>query len=156
MSNVVQFKADLAAMADELDIKLATFLKKITIEAFKGIVILTPVDTGRARASWALGIGAPSDFVPPEIPKEGRAAINTLKHAGKVPHPVFPKATPDYSQLASIDGTQPVFITSNLEYIEALENGHSKQAPAGMVRITVAALEIGLENLVSENTIDEA
>jgi len=31
-----------------------------------------------------------------------------------------------------------VFISNNLPYAQAIEDGHSKQAPAGMVKVTVA------------------
>jgi len=38
-----------------------------------------------------------------------------------------------------------ITIYNNLEYIEALENGHSQQAPAGMVAVSLAEFNIKLE-----------
>lgn len=132
---IVKFQKDLSALADQLDIELATLTKRVTLTAFNMITELTPVDTGRARASWAIGVGSPSAFVPPEASPAELAAHETGV-------PIFSPPDTPYAELALIDGKQPAYITSNLVYMEALEEGHSKQAPAGMVRLTVAALEI--------------
>jgi hypothetical protein len=43
--------------------------------------------------------------------------------------------------VAQIDGTQEVFIVNNLAYVEALENGHSKQAPNGFVKLAMMEVE---------------
>lgn len=34
-----------------------------------------------------------------------------------------------------------VFISNNLPYAEAIEDGHSKQAPMGMVKVTIAEFD---------------
>lgn len=149
---IVQFSADLDAVAAKFDIAIATLLKKVTLEAFNSITELTPVDTGRARAGWALSINSPSDFIPQDLTPEERSAWRKKKKkGGKVPQSIFEKPEPNFEVLALIDGSQPIFIINNLEYIEALEDGHSAKAPAGMVRITVAALEIGIGRLLAAN-----
>jgi len=146
---ILKFKADLAAVAKQIDLNLATVVKKVTVEAFKSITELTPVDTGRARASWDVALGVPSDFLPPDIDPAKRGARKKKKKPSGMESSMSAVANAQegkaYDVVARIDATQPVFITSNLPYIEALEEGHSKQAPAGMVRLTLAALEIGLE-----------
>ena len=38
-----------------------------------------------------------------------------------------------------------IWISNNLPYIEALEEGHSQQAPHGMVALSLAEAEQGLE-----------
>lgn len=146
MSNITQFNADLDAFAAQLDTQIATVVRKIAVEAFNSLTNLTPVDTGRARAGWAMAIGQPSDFLPPDVAPADRKSRRKKKGV-KPLKPIFEKPDPDYDVLAAVDGKQPLFITNSVEYIEALENGHSAQAPAGMVRITVAALEIGIESL---------
>jgi hypothetical protein len=52
--------------------------------------------------------------------------------------------------VAEIDGTTAIFITSNLPYMEALENGHSGQAPNGMVRITVAEIAAEIDSMLAD------
>lgn len=149
---VVKFNADLAGIAAQIDVALATVVKKVTVEAFNSITELTPVDTGRARASWDVSLGAPSDFLPPDVSPETRAERKKNKKPKKIEPTMAAAASAQegkaFDAIALIDAKQPVFIVSNLPYIEALEEGHSKQAPAGMVRLTVAALEIGLEKFL--------
>lgn len=60
-----------------------------------------------------------------------------------------PPTPPDFS---AIDGSQQIFILNNVEYIEALEEGHSQQAPAGMVRISIAEVELEINTIVAQNT----
>jgi hypothetical protein len=41
---------------------------------------------------------------------------------------------------------------SNIPYIEALENGHSKQAPQGMIALSVAETVAEIEGLLAGMT----
>jgi hypothetical protein len=119
------FSKDLQKLAEIVDINLATVVQKVATDLFARIVgnfpaHRHPVDTGRARSGWGLSIGAPTVPTPPK---------------GKYPEP------PSFPDVAQIDGTQEVFIVNNLAYVEALENGHSKQAPNGFVKLAMMEVE---------------
>ena len=118
MARIHQVNRDLAKFAKLIDVGLGLVVEKATHDIHGKIVKRTPVDTGRARASWGVGVGAPHKGPPPAPGKETYGA---------------PPAPP-----TNLTGDAPVYITSNLVYIEALENGHSGQAPNGMVKIAVA------------------
>lgn len=121
-----------------------------------GVVLKTPVDTGRARSSWNVSIGQPDESVPAERQRrasgesETASAIQERKRAAA------------QASLVRLAPYQTVWITSALPYIGVLEfggypkevkvgswdrklkrfviksaGGFSKQAPRGMVRITV-------------------
>ena len=48
----------------------------------------------------------------------------------------------------NVGNAQPgesIWISNNLPYITALEDGHSKQAPAGMVALSLAEVSSGLQ-----------
>ncbi len=47
-----------------------------------------------------------------------------------------------------------VILLNNVEYIEPLENGHSGQAPEGMIEITVAELLAEIDTIL-EGLSDE-
>ena len=123
--NITHVNIDLAKFAKAIGVGLGIAVDKIGRELHTGIVRKTPVDTGRARASWDATIGAPS-----------------TKTAGG-----------GYS--IQPDGKEEVFIVSNLDYIEALENGHSQQAPQGMVTISVAEIEADIDGIL-QGLADEA
>lgn len=74
----------------------------------------TPVDTGFAKNSWIVTTGRDDFGVPGNNDLEARIAIVNRIRLG-----------------------QTVYINNGAEYIKALENGHSKQAPGGMVRVTL-------------------
>lgn len=101
-------------------------IRKVAFDMSNGIIQKTPVKTGRARMNWALGIGTPNTQTTDSVDPGGSAAANLI-----------------LSGLADYDyeSGNPIFITNSLPYIVPLENGHSTQAPNGMVKITVAEFQ---------------
>lgn len=101
----------------------------------------TPVDTGKAVSNWVVGIGgAPHEELPPYAPgaegSTGLANRMAMLEAG----------------LAAIDGYvsgqgAAVHIVNNAKHIGALNDGHSKQAPANFVETAVAAGREAVHNL---------
>lgn len=104
--------------------KLTLFHRRLALDALGRLVDKTPVDTGRARGAWIVTTGKPStwkpredEFIQPEVVQaKGAKALDVL-----LPFDV-------------------VYITNNVEYIEVLERGHSRQAPQGMLAGTIAEL----------------
>ena len=94
---------------------------KIAIQALRGVVLKTPVDTGRARGNWQIGEN------PPEIAR--------LDPAGAL---AIADGTAGILRAAAFD---VITIANNLPYILGLEEGRSRQAPAGMVGLTLAEIE---------------
>ena len=121
------FKGDLKEFAKKLDVNLGIVVTKIALEAWTRITDRTPVDTGRARASWQIKEGEPSSTIPDEE-----------DHADPSPPVVLFK------------GKKSVFVTSALDYIIYLEGGSSNQAPAGMVEITMAEIETEIEAITGK------
>ena len=80
------------------------------IQAPKGYV------GGRLRNSWYTTVGTPSDGQGRDPDKAGGGSLADLKNIG----------------VGSV-----TYMTNNLVYAIPIEFGHSKQAPAGMVRINV-------------------
>lgn len=154
--NLVAFESDLVSFAELLDIAPAVVMKRIVFDLHGRVTRRTPVDTGRARASWDVKQGAPSGYVPPIM--VGKAKTKGKEDLGESAFGMKlgtgakgGVAGKDISaELSGIDGKHVVFITTNLEYMQYLENGSSKQAPAGMVRISVAEIEIEIESIVEQ------
>lgn len=128
-ANIKLFEADLEKLAEGLDVTMVAVVQKITWDAFTRLTLKTPVDTGRARASWDVKIGSPSPF----IPKEG---TTKMKDPG--------------STIGNISEGDVVFITTALDYMRFLEGGSSKQAPAGMVEVSLAEIEVEIEAILGQ------
>lgn len=98
----------------------------IGLEAIKRVVMKSPVHTGRFKGNWALSVGMIDTATTVAVDPSGGATISRGQAA------IAPYATREDFPM--------VYIQNNLPYAEPLENGHSKQAPAGMVALTVAEL----------------
>lgn len=103
-------------------------VRKIAERLFENIVRRTPVDTGWARANWVPSINEIDARSPGERPPDGET----------VPEP-NPGAIAAVVQQGKIGDV--FWLTNAVPYIRALEYGHSKQAPAGMVRVSIAEVQ---------------
>ena len=133
VTNGEQFAVDLDRYSKILGITRVRMYRKLTVDLWNNIVMRTPVDTGRARASWNVAVGSPDPSVPPELEEGETYADPTLPGLAN-----------------SLDADQMIYITSNLDYIQALEDGHSKQSPPNnMVKMAVveevARLQLNIE-----------
>lgn len=153
MTGTETFEADIGKFAKLLELRVNTVIQRLALDMMGRIILRTPVDTGRARSSWDMSIGAPSEWVPPEREGKGPKTVpgQTFTMSANAGASVNPKA---FATAKDITATQPVFIVSNLDYIEALENGHSKQAPVGMVVISLAEVEAEIELLLEKAIAD--
>jgi len=121
-----KFDFDVKKFTDKLHVDYRKGLRKIALDIFTGIVELMPVDTGRARGSWTVDIYAPDPEVLPPLP-EGAP----------------PYKKPSFNLSPSnldVQIVPPIYISNNLDYILALEEGHSKQGE-GMVRHTLQEIQ---------------
>ena len=123
MSNLKTFKKQINNFSKDIEKGLTRQMRLSGLRVFTGVVKKTPVDTGRARSAWTLGINR-------KISSPESISDNTL------------------TALATLKGVKPfdeIVINNSLTYIEFLENGSSKQAPKGMAAITVSEEKIFLQ-----------
>lgn len=111
---------DISRFIDKTSKTADAEVRKICLDLLSGIVLKTPVDTGRARGNWMTSIGSPRTGTTLQTDKSGSGTIaDGMGDIAKATGNVF-------------------WITNNLPYIYRLEfEGWSKQAPAGMVRVTI-------------------
>lgn len=95
----------------------------VALETHRRIAERTPVDTGRAKAGWMITETLDSTVADNTTVQFSRSR---LSGESKVPLP------------------SKIYIVNAVPYIVYLEDGWSKQAPLGMVRITVAEMEAKL------------
>jgi hypothetical protein len=121
-----------------------TLQRKIALEGLRRLVQKTPVDTGRARANWQVGLAQePSNTPYPADQPYGWPRPPGERPLSDVP-PLSAAGQETFDAGAAVIEAMPLcpcFITNNVVYIEDLENGHSGQAPRGMLALTVAELQ---------------
>ena len=108
--------------ADVVEEDIDNMVKGFALTCYRNIITISPVDTGRFRASHILSHATPDYTIMPE----GSLGMS------------FPS---DETLIADADsilkaipkgGLTSLYIQTNLPYAQALENGHSKQASAGI------------------------
>jgi len=115
-----QFAAQVRRFSNETQAKLDLAVRKITLDVFENVIVMSPVDTGRFRGNWMPAVGSvPSGTVEAVDPSGGsvRARVQGVTNG--------------------VRAGDVIFMVNNLPYAERLENGWSRQAPAGMVALTV-------------------
>lgn len=108
-------------------------VRAVTLSLFNGIIRDTPVDTGRARGNWQTTVGIPAKG---EIERDGAEAAIAEVEANTPP-----------------GAGQMTYLANDLPYIEALEEGTSKQAPSGMVRRNMDRIERNLRKAARTNKV---
>lgn len=126
------FALQVAKFAELVKDRADLVVRKVALDALTGIVQMSPVDTGRFRGNWQVGVGSSPKGTLNRLDKSGSEAIS----AGA-------------ATIAHVQFGQVVRITNNLPYARRLEYGWSQQAPAGMVRVTAARLEGIVKNAIT-------
>ena len=123
--------------------------RAMVLQLFTSIVKRTPVDRGRLRGNWQITIGSfPNNEELDVRDKSGSSAVSRAK-----PVLEYPNIDEGYT-----------FIHNNLPYAQTAEfgewgdgpktvGGYSKQAPSGMVRVTLTEFERALKQAAREHKI---
>lgn len=128
---------DLDKFSKQVGIDYHTLLKRVAFDTFGRIVMKTPVDTGRARVSWNITIGTPDPSVAPEGQHPAMNRVSAEAKAGAALATLTERGVLDV----------PILISNNLPYILELENGHSTQAPEGMVALSIEEVNLKMNAL---------
>lgn len=132
----MRFRADLNRAVSRLQEQSEEAVRGTLFQLFSNVIRRTPVGNpsiwksgprrgyigGTLRNSWYCTIGSPSSARVRGPNSAGQDSIQSL------------------SALTSMDFGETVYLTNNAPYAQRVEFGWSRQAPAGMVRISLAEL----------------
>jgi hypothetical protein len=132
VSDLRTFSRRIKVRVDRLERNSNALFKRTVLAADQAVVLGTPVDTGVARSNWRVSIGGPlSTTVPAFSPGERLGIGEQANAAGAL------------NQARAAVGRrregQDAYITNNVPYIGALNDGSSRQAPANFVEMGVMA-----------------
>ena len=126
-------EAQIRSVMDALERVAERVIIKVTLDVTSNLIETNPVDTGWSRSNWIPSVGSSTkapvgskQSVSPAAQAAGLARMRTydLKRDGKV------------------------FITNNVPYIVRLNEGSSRQAPAGFVQRAIRkAITVDLRGL---------
>lgn len=121
-----KFRARFKKRIEKTKTKTELFFTKLILETDARLVSKSPVDTGRFKANWVIG----------------NSFINTgiSERVSALPLGASDNYNANLIDRIDIKG-QTIYLTNSLPYAQRLEYGWSKQAPGGMVRITLAEMQ---------------
>lgn len=115
------FAAQLQAFGDLVQEEADQVFRIVATEVGQSVINLTPVDTGRALSNWNAGINSPDDvYRETEDPLDSKTSARLA------------------GEFKSLKFGDTAYITNATPHVPFLEYGSSKQAPNGMIRITLA------------------
>ena len=126
-NNLSTFRAGLTNFGDQVFESYGKGLKKVARQIITDVIDNTPVNVrdethaGHAKANWQVGVNSVPSGEIEGTDKEGSKTTSTC-----------------LAQLSKSRAGDVITLTNNVPYIQALEEGHSTQAPAGMVAVAVA------------------
>lgn len=99
----------------------------------RSVVENTPVDTGYARSNWTPELDrAFEGLFPARVPgKDGSTAEENAAATIEAGTPTI--------EAFDIEKNASIHITNNAPHIQPLNDGHSRQAPAGFVKLAIMA-----------------
>jgi len=128
------FGIELGRDVDRAIEDLDAIWKSSVVTLFSRVIIGTPVKTGYARSGWRVG-ESPDEFLPAPISDE---------ETGQRPAPTI-----EFNEIPAVGSS--VYLFANVDYLEYLEDGTSKQRPDGWIEQEVekwGAIVQGVANYV--------
>lgn len=134
-----------ARRMDRLSVRVADnadkMVRRVVLVVDQAVVSETPIDTGSARSNWIVKSGSPSARTIKAYSPGTKGSTEAANVAGALQQA--------QAVVANYKGNVAIHITNNLDYIEALNNGTSRQASANYVEVAtqVAVLAVKQANL---------
>jgi hypothetical protein len=131
------FALDVSKWVEKAKGRADEVVRKVAFDMGAQIVDKSPVKSGRFKGNWFMGVAVRPSVSTADIDKDGSKTIARME-----------------SLRPQIFAGSVVYITNNLPYAMRLELGPptpwSKQAPQGMVRVTVENYPGVIEQAVAE------
>lgn len=137
MANGRDFNDRLKKLGERIRHNARETLKATAFAIDQALVTSTPVDTGRARSNWIVSLGSPTNEVVETYGPGGASTQGALGQARD-------------TLAGYTDGS--VYISNNVDYIGALNDGSSAQAPAGFIEL---AIETGVATVKKAQLLAE-
>lgn len=146
-----QWSIDISNWCKKANKKVDTAARAIVLTIFSGVIEKTPVDTGMARGNWQIGFDTiPRGILSAPDRTKGSASgrvqsalgnqpiighvvylVNNLPYIGTLEYGGYPNPPKHGSWVKGKKGGH---------YVIKSSGGYSKQAPAGMVRVTLSEI----------------
>lgn len=131
---MADFSLDLASVAGELEADYNLLVRRFTLGLFRRVLRKSPVDTGRFRGNWIISIDTASATT--KDVSFGETGTHSPAAASGSVNFAVREETPKVDGF-DVSKNNRLILQNNLPYAEKLEGGSSKQAPQGILDISI-------------------
>ena len=128
--NTKAFREQLGKFSKTVRTKHAALVTRVARAAHKTAFQMTPIDTSRAMSGWVSQV---------DVPFMGEPVYTPGSRGSTLGEAVALNMININDTAAQYKFGQDWIIRNNVPYIELLEAGHSRQAPAGMMSFALQA-----------------
>jgi hypothetical protein len=132
MSNE-RFRREFGELLRRQGANIDAAMRRTAIQIASRVIQMSPVDTGRFRGNWNVGIPAIDFATREDVDPTGAGSLQRAQSA-----------------IGSWRIGESLYVTNSLPYAKRLEEGYSQQAPAGMVKVTVAEFQSAVRKALRE------
>jgi len=137
----MSFAVDVKKWAEKAGLDTVKAKRDAALQIFSTVIMATPV--GNA-SEWQQPQSAPPGYVGGRLRGNWQTSLNTptMTETGRVDATGKQAISEAEYTIGLVTGDETIYMTNNLPYARRIEFGaHSKQAPTGMVRVSVLAWE---------------
>lgn len=135
MASLGNFELQIAKFAAKAGGNMDLVVRKIALDLFTRCIEKSPVGN---KDIWQHPEQAPPGYTGGRFKSNWQVAIGSIPPGTLTAIDVTAAVTRVEAEVLGMKAGDVIYLVNNLPYARALEYGHSKQAPAGMVRLTVA------------------
>jgi hypothetical protein len=122
----MSFASDIERFVRRTGITMNEVLRKLAFDGYEALLRRSPVDQGRFRASWRVGVNHFDLTVEPEFEEKSGVEFGDPLRGDEHSYAL--------DELASVDAGDTIHLTNNLPYAVRLNSeGHSKQNTEGIL-----------------------
>lgn len=154
MATLAQFSQNIRKRGSQIENAGTRFTKAVAKRALRALVNATPVDTGRARSNWRVGIGAPTSAVIEPYSPGKKLGLGERSNANAAIAAGLARINSVRGKSGAGGGLQTsIYINNNTAYIGNLPNGRglndgaSPQAGPGWIEASLLEAQAILPTL---------
>ena len=138
-----EFHGDISRWIDSVSSGLVDCVEMFATNVHEDLVKRSPVYTGRYKANWQVTANKPPLYALNQYDRDGSKTIAEGKRA-------------IYAIMRGGGAVRSIYFSNMLIYANALEYGHSKQAPSGVLGIVAVKLRSYMTKAIKDSRAKNA
>lgn len=135
---IKEFHGDIDRWINAVNDGLEDCIELFAVKVHTDLVRRSPVDTGRYRGNWQVTANSPPLYALNQYDKHGDKTIAEGKRE-------------IFAIMRGGGAVRSIYFSNMLIYANAIEYGHSKQAPSGVLGIVAAKLRTYIAEAIKES-----